>query len=283
MKNTKRIVAFSLILLFFLPSFAQELKTKKISTGNYLEIFTVDKSSKLRNGGYLKIDTRTKDTLISGAFRDNLKTSIWKYNDLRSRPWITYDFDKKYLTRLSDEFSKIDSFIIRKDDKFVFEKVDSPPTYIGYKDEMKNLLERSLKIPNEILENGLSVISIASFVVDKEGKMREFKILKTSTKDVNEALFEAFKKIEGEWSPAIYHGQPIDSDVFIVFDIKPHGTPSAIPNISNSIVTHFEYYAVQRRAISGKIVSVPVGRNASNKASLTSIPSSFTSRPIPEN
>jgi hypothetical protein len=273
MKNTKRIVAFSLILLFFLPSFAQELKTKKISTGDYLEIFTVDKSSKMRTGGYLKINTKTKDTLISGAFRDDLKTGIWKYNDLKSKPWVTYDFDKKYLTRLSDELNRIDSFFIRKDNKFVFEKVDSPPTYIGYKDEMKNLLERSLKIPNEILENGLSVISIASFVVDKEGKMREFKILKTSTKDVNEALFEAFKKIEGEWSPAIYHGQPIDSDVFIVFDIKPHGTPSAIPKISNSIVTHFEYYAVQRRGtISGKIVSSPVR-----------YPSSFTSRPIPEN
>jgi len=273
MKNIRKIVLFILISLIFLPSFAQELKTKKISTGDYLEVFTIDKGSKLRNGGYLKIDMKTKDTLISGAFRDNLKTGIWKYNDLKSKPWITYDFDKKYLTRLSDELSRIDSFMIRKDDKFVFEKVDSPPTYIGYKDEMKNLLERSLKIPNEILENGLSVISIASFVVDKEGKMREFKILKTSTKDVNEALFEAFKKIEGEWSPAIYHGQPIDSDVFIVFDIKPHGTPSAIPKISNSIVTHFEYYAVQRRAISSKIVSVPVGR----------IPSSFTSRPIPEN
>ncbi|MCX6238605.1 MAG: hypothetical protein NTY07_13765 [Bacteroidia bacterium] len=80
MDAPRKIIISILITLFFLPSFAQELKTRRISTGNYLEIFTIDKSSKLKNGGYLKIEKKTKDTLISGTFHDDIKSGVWKYN-----------------------------------------------------------------------------------------------------------------------------------------------------------------------------------------------------------
>jgi len=161
-----------------------------------------------------------------------------------SKPWITYDYDKKNLTRIANQINKIDSFVIRKDNSFTMEKVDAPPVYLGFKDELKNIISMNFRIPMEIIKNGLSVNSIASFTVDKNGKMAEFQIEKTLSKEVDTNIFYALKKIEGEWSPAIFNGQPVDSQVFIVFDIKPEGATSTIPKIPNAIVIPFKYYGV---------------------------------------
>jgi len=155
---------------------------------------------------------------------------------------------------LSDQITKIDSFVIRKGDTFVFDKVEVSPIYIGYKDEIVNTLVRNTRPPGQFFEGGLSVIVVASFVVDKSGKMKSFQIVLTSSLDVNKAAFDAFKKIEGEWSPAICNGQPIDSQVFIIFDIKPQGAPSTLPNISNAIVVPLQYYGVKRTVQVSKTV-----------------------------
>jgi len=248
MNTARKIILSSLIALFFLPSHAQELKTKKILTGNCLEIFTIDKKSKLRNGEYLEIDKNSRDTLISGAFRNDFKTGTWKYNGKASKPWFTYDYDKKMLNRIPEEITNIDSFLIRKDGNFVFEKVDSPPLYIGYKDEVRNIIAIHFKVPVDIIINGLSDHSVASFVVDKNGEMTDFRIEKMQFKDVATNIFNAYKKIEGEWSPAIFKGQPVDSQIFLVIDISPPGLSSrTIPKIPNSLDVVINYMSVEKR------------------------------------
>jgi hypothetical protein len=278
MNATRKIITSILIALFFLPSYAQEFKTKKISTERYLETFSIDKKSKLRNGEYLKIDRKTKDTLISGIFRDDLKTGIWRYNSKGTQPWITYDYDKKTLTRISDQISKIDSFMIRKDGFFVTEKVDAPPVYLGFKDELKNTLEMNFRVPIGILEERLSEVSIASFIVDKNGKMKDFEIVKTSSAEVGANIKNILKEIDGEWSPAIFNGQPAESKIFIVFDIVSQGGSSTIPKISNAIVTHFAYYYVaDQRRISGRVVVVPSGSVMPGRMPI-GIPGSFNGR-----
>ena len=246
MNTTRKIILSSLIAFFFLPSYAQELKTKKILTGNCLEVFTIDKKSKLKNGEYLKLENESRDTLVSGTFLNDQKTGTWKYNGKGSKPWITYDYDKKMLNPISDEITKVDSFMIRIDNTFVSEKVDSPPLYIGYKDEVRNILANNFKIPVDILVNGLSDTSVASFVVDKNGKMTDFRIEKMKFKEVSTIIMSAYKKIEGEWMPAIFKGQPVDSKIFVVFDIKPFGTPSAMPKIPNSLEIVLTYFGVKR-------------------------------------
>jgi len=238
----------SLIVFFILQSYAQELKTKRVLTGNYQEIFTVDKKSKLKNGDYLKLDVKSRDTLVSGTFQDDLKTGVWKYNGKESKPWITYDYDKKMLNLISDEITKIDSFLIRKDGTFVSEKVDLPPLYIGFKDEVRNILASNIKIPIDIIVSGLSDNLVASFVVDKNGKMAEFRIEKMQMKEVYTNLLSAYKKIEGEWSPAIFKGQPVDSKIFLVININPTSLSSTtMPGIPNSLVVTVNYFLVEKK------------------------------------
>jgi len=253
MNPAQKIILSSLIAFFFLPSFAQELKTKKISTENYIELFTVEKNSKLKDGAYLKIDRNTKDTLISGNYRNDLKVGIWKYNSTGAQPWIAYDYDKNKIIQISDQLSKIDSFMIKKDDVFVFEKVDAPPVYLGFKDELKNTLGMSVKVPITIMTGQLSVISIASFTVDKNGKMKDFEIAQTLSDEVDSNIRSALKKLDGEWSPAVYNGQPVESIVFVVFEIKSREAPSGMPKISNAIEVQFNYFGVTR-TVTTKVV-----------------------------
>ena len=255
MNTARKIILSSLIAFFFLPSHAQELKTKKILTGNCQEIFTIDKKSKLKNGEYLKLDIKSRDTLVSGTFRDNQKTGTWKYNGKGSKPWIAYDYDKKMLNPISAEISKIDSFMIKKDNVFVSEKVDAPPVYLGFKDELKNTLGMYVKVPITIMTGQLSVISIASFIVDKNGKMKDFEIAQTLSDEVDNNIRNALKKLDGEWVPAIYKGQSVESIVFVVFEIKNKEAPSGMPKISNAIEVQFNYFGVTR-TVTKKVVSV---------------------------
>lgn len=255
MNSAKKIILSSLIAFFFLPSHAQEMKTKKILTGNCQEIFTIDKKSKLKNGEYLKLDIKSRDTLVSGTFRDDLRTGVWKFNCKASKPWITYDYDKKIINPISAEITEIDSFMIKKDNVFVSEKVDAPPFYLGFKDELKNTIISNVKIPVTIMTGQLSVISIASFTVDKNGKMKDLEIAQTLSDEVDNNIKNSFKKLEGEWSPAIYNGQPVESIVFVVFEIKGREAPSAMPKIANAIEVQLNYFGVTR-TVSTKVVTV---------------------------
>ena len=74
-----KITYFVLLLFLSLNGYSHELKAKKMVTNQFVETFTVDKKSKLKNGNYLKISAMTKDTLATGNYRDDLKTGIWKY------------------------------------------------------------------------------------------------------------------------------------------------------------------------------------------------------------
>ena len=145
--------------------------------------------------------------------------------------------------------------MIKKDNVFVSEKVDAPPVYLGFKDELKKTFEMNVKIPVTIMTGQLSVVSIASFTVGKNGKMKDLEIAQTLSDEVDNNIKNSFKKLEGEWSPAIYNGQPVESIVFVVFEIKPKEVPSAMPKISNAIEVRLNYFGVTRR-VTKTVVSV---------------------------
>jgi hypothetical protein len=256
MNTTRKIIISIFIGLFFISSYAQELKTKKISNDFYSEIFTIDKESKIKNGAYVKISLKNKDTLISGTYRDGIKTGIWKFNDADGQPWISYDYNKKILDKVSGQLSNTDSFLIKKDDAFILEKVDCPPVYLGFKNEFGDF-SFNFHIPVEIMQEGTSIFSIASFIVDKSGKMKDFEIVVPSTDELNIRIQNAFKKIDGEWTSAVFRGQPVESMVFVVFDIKhKDAAVSTIPKVSNAIIVKMEYYGVTYKK-SSTVVSSP--------------------------
>jgi len=89
--------------------------------------------------------------------------------------------------------------------------------------------------------------------------MTEFRIEKMQNKEVSANIMSAYKKIEGEWKPAIFKGQTVDSKIYMVFDIKPMGVASTVPKILNSLFIQVLYYGVKRGPIEVRSTSSPYG------------------------
>jgi len=257
-----RFLALSISIFFYLAGFSQELEIKKVTTTNFKEIFTVNKTSKLESGNYLKIDRQNKDTLISGTYTDGVKSGIWRYFSKGNELWMTYNFDRKKLEKLPEEISRIDSFVVKRDDSFTFEKVDLPPVYLGSKNEIAKILIASFKVPVEIVQNERSGISIATFCVDKFGKTKEFKGEQVLSNEVYSQMEKSFKLIDGDWYPAIVNGVPVDSQIVLVYDITPSGNKYLFQDNSKAIVVHFQYFGVTKtkRSIGYAVISVDFGR-----------------------
>lgn len=262
-----RFIVLSLILFTFLPAIAQEFKIKKVSTAYFLDTYTVDKITKLKSGNYLRLDKENKDTLISGTYRDGEKSGIWRYFSTEGRLWISYNFDSKAFEILPEEISKIDSFVVRKGDSFAFEKVDMPPVYLGSKKEIEKIITSNFKVPIEICENNKSGISIATFVVDKNGKMKEFHGEQMLSNEVLIQLQQAFTLVNGDWSSAKVNGESVDSQVLLVCDIAPYGAKTLFQDNPKAIVVHFQYYGVTttKQSLGFEIRTVEMGSNEYNR------------------
>lgn len=167
------------ILLFLTPLFlsfatiAQTLETKKINTSCFREIYSIDKSTKLKCGKYLKLTKQSKDTLISGNYQNGQKTGTWRYFKEDNKLWMSYDFDTKLFLSIPEEISKIDSFTVLKGQNFIHTKVDNPPIYLASKNEIEKILLNSIKLNPEIMVNSKSGISVARFVVGSDGKLKD--------------------------------------------------------------------------------------------------------------
>jgi len=256
-----RFLVLSIAVIFYLSGFSQELKTKKVTTANFKEIFTVDKTTQLESGDYLKIDKKSKDTLISGTYINGVKSGIWRYFSKGNQLWMTYNFDQKKFEKLPEEISRIDSFIVKKEDSFLYEKVDSPPVYLGFKDEVEQIVIANFDIPKAIMEKRLSGISIASFVVDSNGKMKNFNRVMVFTTEVMTQMEQTFNRIKGDWVPAKVNGNPVESQVLLVYEIKPSGSKNLFPDDPKSIIAHFQYFGVTetKRSMGYVTRTVPIG------------------------
>jgi len=255
-----RLLTLSIAVIFYLTGFSQELETKKVTTAKFKEIFTVNKSTKVESGNYLKIDRQNKDTLISGTYTNGVKSGTWRYFSNGNHLWMSYNFDRKAFELIPEEINKIDSFTVRKGDSFSYEKIDFPPVYIGFKNEVERILIANFSIPKVIMEKHLSGISIATFVVDKNGKIKEFRREQVMYNEVFPQMEKALTLIDGDWSPAIVNGEPVDSQIVMVYDITPSGNKFLFQDNPKAIVVHFQYIGVTetKRSLGYVTRTVPI-------------------------
>lgn len=250
-----------LILLTVLctPSPSQELKSKKIYSRFYIETFQIDKTSKQRNGNYLMTKVESHDTLVSGKYKNNAKIGVWKYYSKQNKPWMSYDFDKKLLVQIPEEISKVDTFMINKNDVFLYGKVDSPPVYLGFEREVENRIINNFRLSANQCESGFSGIGMASFIVDKNGRMTGYQTKQAPDKDMNINMLRAFNTITGEWLPARVNGQAVDSKILLIFEVTPPGVPNTFDSSPNILVMHITYFGIKRTQVVQQRVIRPDG------------------------
>lgn len=130
-------------------------KIKKVKDDYFINFYTINKSNKQKDGEYFKIKRKSNDTLIFGYYKDDKKVGIWKFKSLNKKDYIIYNYDSLSVTFLSKTIKNIDTFYIKKDSSYILSKIDSPPIYLGYENEIKELLSDNTVISMDIFDKGI--------------------------------------------------------------------------------------------------------------------------------
>ena len=227
-----RVNWFLIFILISCQGISQELKKKKKTNDFYKEVFFVVKKTKVKHGDYFKINLKTKDTLVKGVYAHGKKVKTWYYYGAHNKKYLEYNYDKGQAGYISDKVKKIDSFTIFDGKAYVLSKVDAPPIYLGYEDEILEVLTQNFNPPPIVFKKGLSGVSVASFIINKKGQIQDIILESVIDKALEPSFLKAFKGIDGSWIPAKRDGQTINSKMLILFSIKfiknlnsDHGLP----------------------------------------------------------
>ncbi|NOU62220.1 energy transducer TonB [Marinifilum caeruleilacunae] len=232
-----------ILLLLSLSSFGQEqkLKRKKIKGIATNEIFTVDKKTKLRNGTYIKLKNQTGDTLVKGQFKNDEKVGLWEFKTYSNEPYMTYNYDNKEIVNL---ISQVDSFPIRRDSIFVVEKVDRPAIYLDFDSGIDFCLMQT-QLPVSMVRYGVYGSAMASFVIGKEGQIKDIEVLVSMDKAFDKFILEKIQSLKGNWIPARKNGQNVDSKMFVLYKTSDSQKPIDDLDKAYCRVVRFFYKAIK--------------------------------------
>jgi protein TonB len=91
--------------------------------------------------------------------------------------------------------------------------LDRPPVYLGGNENLLYEFAHILNYPEEAFSKGISGRVFVSFVVDKNGKTGNFKILKSAGHGFDEEAIRAMQSIPPNWFPGILNGNPVDIEL----------------------------------------------------------------------
>lgn len=243
--------------VFGYQTYSQEFKIKKKTSRFTKEIYQIDKKNKTKSGFYYKISTTSKDTLVIGNYLNDEKTGLWTYNKMNGEKYIEYNYNSKTITALYSEVLESDSTYIIRDNEFVLDKVDNPQIYLGFENEATFQIAASIKLPFDIVKNDITGRSLASFVVDENGKMRDLKIELSLSKELDKKILVEIKKLDGDWIPASKNGKAISSKVMFIVDVqkvsfnnKKTGLNKDLPYLWHTLIGYSSVTTTTRRKVS---------------------------------
>ena len=116
----------------------QQLKKKKNSAYFYEEIYTIDKSSKKKQGDYLKLSKYSGDTLVKGQYEQDKQVGPWSFKGADNSKYISYDYNEEKLIEIIDVNFKEASVQVKTEGNFKMVNVDHPALYIGFYPRKEN-------------------------------------------------------------------------------------------------------------------------------------------------
>lgn len=194
----------------------QQLKKKKDSELFYEESYTVDKSSKKRQGHYVKIDDFSGDTLAKGHFEQDKQVGVWTYMGEANSPFLTFDYDQNKLIKIANKSFGGDSILVKTGAGFKMTAVDHPAIYLGFKNEIERVMKAELKLPPSVFDKAKSGMVMASFEITEKGGAQNFRIETTYDNDINKALTKSIDIIKEGWFPAAVNGVPVVSKMYMM-------------------------------------------------------------------
>ena len=196
----------------------QQLKKKKNSAYFYEEIYTIDKSSKKKQGDYLKLSKYSGDTLVKGQYEQDRQVGLWSFKGADNSKYISYDYNEEKLIEIIDVNFKEASIQVKKEGILKMTDVDHPAVYIGFKNEIKRTMIAVLKPPPSVYAQAKPGVVMVSFDINTEGEIESYKVETSYDNNLNKALEKAFENIKKGWLPASIGGTPVVSKMHMMFN-----------------------------------------------------------------
>ncbi len=144
----------------------------------------------------------------SGTFENGKRTGVWITYDSHEALNQIYDYSTKVLIlNKYDENEKGKMYKVIIGNKTSLKKLDRPPVYIGK--EIIELMTFTDYFPG-IPDNRLSDSVIIGFIIDKNGKASNYRVIKSLRGELDKEAIEKVKRIPQNWIPGLLKGKPVD-------------------------------------------------------------------------
>ncbi len=91
--------------------------------------------------------------------------------------------------------------------------------FSGGKQELYKFILERLIVENDDFEGSIKTKMFLKFTVQKSGKLKDFVVLKSISKVIDEKIIEIFKQMP-DWKPAYKNGNPIESTYTMPIQIE---------------------------------------------------------------
>jgi|WetSurMetagenome_2_1015567.scaffolds.fasta_scaffold10428_1 TonB family protein len=214
-----------LLFLTFFPLILCGQQTKLIKDKvNREEYYVLKSDNSIKHGDY-RMFGPNNSVFIKGHYSNGLQDSVWEFYDTNGEVFQKYDVSKKDLVYVKIEESEKNNLYKRIDGSDIsLVALDRPPVYLGGNENFLNELARNIIYPEDAFMNGISGRVFVSFVVDKNGKTGNFKVLKGMGHGLDEEAIRAIKSISENWFPGILNGKPVDIEISypVTFSLSAH-------------------------------------------------------------
>lgn len=209
-----------LLCLTSVDMVGQSLKKKKNAATFYEEFYTIDKSTKEKQGSYLKIGKSTQDTLAYGSYAQGKKSGVWSFRGRNNKLYLEYDFDKNKMVGYHGTMYDKDSIQVKKDGSYQVLKVDHPARYIGFQQEINRVLKYTIKTPQAVFDKAQGGMFLASFDVTETGTTENFSIESSYEPKLIEPVKKALTDFNKGWIPAAINGVPVTSKMYLIINFQ---------------------------------------------------------------
>lgn len=184
---------------------------------------------------WLVCNCRFRDTLARAKVRyqNDQKVGLWRYLSFGKKEYIRYNYDNQTAEFLDSSLCKADTFYTKVETNglFLLNAVDSPPVYLGFKDEINITLGHNVILPIDMLGKSFQGVAVASFVVDRTGKISHVEIERSLSESFDRVLQYAVSTISGDWIPAKVNNIPVEVKMSVLVRVYNKGF---LPNSSAS-------------------------------------------------
>lgn len=209
-----------------------EIKNKCMS-GNFYTDIKIDETGKVEHGLYSyssekvfytnyedfqKECLRVLDEITAWEPTVYLGKEIWSYNKL------TFHFIIPDSSICKDEFRKRAKQLEQERANQVYTMVEDMPKFSGGEQALTQYLKNEIIYPEKAKQSGISGRIHVKFIIDKEGKISNIKIIRAFESDWKEEFIrETFRLIENmpKWRPGRQRGETMNVEKSLLIEFNP--------------------------------------------------------------